>query len=162
MTPDELLVLAGDGDDLALAGLFDRLGGAVLALAWRSLRNLAWAEEATVLTFRTAWRAAATFDPEHADAIAWIHDIAQGVLRDAGAPTPADAIADELELLRVHVAVASLPRKERLVIEGTYARGLSPQAIAASTGWPLGTVKTRTRNAFANLADGLADVSRRL
>ena len=36
-----------------------------------------------------------------------------------------------------------------------YDRGLSQSEIAASLGWPIGTVKTRTRRALRHLRDRL-------
>ena len=47
--------------------------------------------------------------------------------------------------------MASLDPTERSVIELAYAGGLTQVEIAARLGWPLGTVKTRTRRALHHL-----------
>ena len=52
-------------------------------------------------------------------------------------------------------AVASLDPNERSVIELAYAGGLTQAEIAAHLGWPLGTVKTRTKRALRRLRDQL-------
>ena len=48
-------------------------------------------------------------------------------------------------------AIASLDPAERSVIVLAYGGGLSQSEIAARLGWPLGTVKTRTRRALGRL-----------
>ncbi|MHB8959223.1 MAG: RNA polymerase sigma factor [Candidatus Limnocylindrales bacterium] len=48
-------------------------------------------------------------------------------------------------------ALAGMPDDERTVILLAYQQELSQSEIAARLGWPLGTVKTRTRRALARL-----------
>jgi RNA polymerase sigma-70 factor (ECF subfamily) len=52
-------------------------------------------------------------------------------------------------------ALTSLPPLERSVIQLAYAEGLSQSEISARLGWPIGTVKTRTRRALRHLRDWL-------
>jgi RNA polymerase sigma-70 factor (ECF subfamily) len=54
-------------------------------------------------------------------------------------------------------AIASMPEPERLVILLAYQEELSQSEIAVRLGWPLGTVKTRTRRALARLRETLND-----
>jgi RNA polymerase sigma-70 factor (ECF subfamily) len=58
----------------------------------------------------------------------------------------------------VQAALAGLSAKNREVIELAYYEGLSQTEIAARIDVPLGTVKTRTRNALAKLAGTLTEV----
>jgi RNA polymerase sigma-70 factor (ECF subfamily) len=48
-------------------------------------------------------------------------------------------------------ALAAMPDEERTVILLAYQHELSQSEIAERLGWPLGTVKTRTRRALARL-----------
>jgi RNA polymerase sigma-70 factor, ECF subfamily len=153
LTSAELLVLAGEGDRPAFAELWDDLGGPIVALAARVLDDEQAAEDATVAIFKTAWRAAATFDPDRSDAVVWVFEIACAVLRDAGRPMRAEVAEEQFELLRLHAAIAALPPRERVVVEHVYGSGSTPRQIALRTGWSLGTVKTRLRNAMGRLAD---------
>jgi RNA polymerase sigma-70 factor (ECF subfamily) len=51
-----------------------------------------------------------------------------------------------------------MPDHEREVILLAYRDELSQTEISARLGWPLGTVKTRTRRALARLRGALSDV----
>jgi RNA polymerase sigma-70 factor (ECF subfamily) len=53
-------------------------------------------------------------------------------------------------------AIATMPEPERLVILLAYQEELSQAEIADRLGWPLGTVKTRTRRALGHLREILA------
>ena len=52
-------------------------------------------------------------------------------------------------------ALATMPEAERTVILLAYQEELSQSEIAERLGWPLGTVKTRTRRALLRLREGL-------
>jgi RNA polymerase sigma-70 factor (ECF subfamily) len=56
----------------------------------------------------------------------------------------------------VQDALAAMPDQERTVIELAYREELSQSEIAERLGWPLGTVKTRTRRALLRLRTLLA------
>jgi RNA polymerase sigma-70 factor (ECF subfamily) len=56
----------------------------------------------------------------------------------------------------LQTALATMPEDERQVIVLAYAEDLSQSEIAERLGWPLGTVKTRTRRGLARLRGVLA------
>lgn len=58
----------------------------------------------------------------------------------------------------VRSMISELPEPERQAIVLAYAAGLSQVEIADRLGWPLGTVKSRTRRAMAHLRGRLAEV----
>jgi RNA polymerase sigma-70 factor (ECF subfamily) len=58
----------------------------------------------------------------------------------------------------ISAALATMAEPEREVILLAYRDELTQREIADRLGWPLGTVKTRTRRALARLRGALADV----
>jgi RNA polymerase sigma-70 factor (ECF subfamily) len=80
-----------------------------------------------------------------------------------GSSNPADGDPEAVAGRRwvqavIRTMVADLPEVERSVVLLAYASGLSQSEIADHLGAPIGTVKSRTRRAFARLRSGLAEV----
>ena len=69
---------------------------------------------------------------------------------------PEDAALSADVRALVGEALAAMPDVERTVIVLAYRDDLTQQEIAERLGWPLGTVKTRTRRALARLRGLLA------
>lgn len=84
--------------------------------------------------------------------------IAAGGLVGAGTPAmDPEQVVDEGELRdEVRTALSTIPADERQVLQLAYYEELSQSEIAARLGWPLGTVKTRTRRALLRLRASLA------
>lgn len=82
---------------------------------------------------------------------------ASGALIGAAGPeaVPEVALVDKETRSSIEAALASLDPMERRVIVLAYDGGLSQSEIATSLGWPIGTVKTRTRRALRHLRDRL-------
>ena len=82
---------------------------------------------------------------------------ASGELIGAAGPEPVPdvALSDKETRASIADALGSLDPVERRVIVLAYDGGLSQSEIAASLGWPIGTVKTRTRRALRHLRDRL-------
>ena len=66
-------------------------------------------------------------------------------------PDQADVIALQQETASLGAALAALPAKQRDLIEKAYFGDLSHSEIAAQTGLPLGTIKSRIRLALDRL-----------
>lgn len=94
-------------------------------------------------------------DEPDADALERV--LARGSMVAGGAPARSPETAFALHELRValQAALATMPADERLVIVMAYGEDLSQSEIAERLGWPLGTVKTRTRRALARLRNVL-------
>ncbi len=71
------------------------------------------------------------------------------------APRPEDAMVGEGLREAIRAVLVEMPEQERTVILLAYQEELSQVEIAERLGWPLGTVKTRTRRALGRLRAGL-------
>jgi RNA polymerase sigma-70 factor (ECF subfamily) len=169
---EELLLLVASGDREAFAVLWRRFAPAVVTVAARFLGEQAAAEDVAQEVFTSVWRSARRYEPRRGAAASWIFTIARNASRDAlrrrrptassevpdvadPTPGPAEQAVGAMQAFEVHVAVAALPDGSRELIELAYYDGLSQSEIADRTGIPLGTVKTRTRAALAQLAERL-------
>lgn len=88
------------------------------------------------------------------DRIATTGTVVAGSARSRG---PEDEIV-QMELREtLRAAIGTMPDAERTVIVLAYTDGLTQSEIAERLGWPLGTVKTRTRRALLHLRTLLAE-----
>lgn len=99
----------------------------------------------------------ATGDDDNAED--WDRILESGAVLAGAQRQPEPSAATEAAWLRDTLAraVASLPPVERQVIQLAYAGDLTQSEIATRLGWPIGTVKTRTRRALASLQATLSD-----
>ena len=81
----------------------------------------------------------------------WLATTAAPVAMALPAERPDDALIGRETRETLAAAIAGLPPDERRVIELAYGDGLTQAEVAETLGWPLGTVKTRTRRALRRL-----------
>lgn len=164
----------GRRDEHALATLYDRHARAAYGLALRIVWQEQAAEDVVQDAFLAVWRGANGYKPGRGPVRSWLLtivrnravDLLRGPSRQASRALPLDLLpglepvaADdpEEEALsrvdgqRVRSAVAALPPEQRSVVELAYFGGLSHGEVAARTGVPLGTVKSRMRLALERL-----------
>jgi RNA polymerase sigma-70 factor (ECF subfamily) len=100
---------------------------------------------------------AASADDEH-DTAALDRLVSAGTVLGGSAPAPSPEAAAVSASVRSAIgeALEGMPEHERLVIVLAYDEELSQSEIAERLGWPLGTVKTRTRRALLRLREVLA------
>ena len=165
---DEALLLRLGGqqaDQGALADLYQRHAETARAVAHRLLYDQAEAEDVVQDVFLTLWRRPNHFDPHRGTGRAWLLTVVRNRSRDhlrrrvhredvtelaelLPDPEPVDAL-EELDAAarrdRLWRHVDSLPPEQASLIQRAYVHGRTHQEIAAETGLPLGTVKSRIR-----------------
>ena len=134
----------------------------------RSGADVTLAEECAQEVMATVWQKAHLYDPSRASAATWIFTIARNrkidAIRKMRRPEPedlpwgpeeepdqADTLALQQETKALEEAMSSLPAKQRELVEKAYFGDLSHSEIAAETGLPLGTIKSRIRLALDRL-----------
>jgi RNA polymerase sigma-70 factor (ECF subfamily) len=175
-----LIKRVAEGDQSALAILYDATSGHVFGLLVRMLADRAASEEILLDVYKQAWRQAASYDQERGSPMGWLltiartraldrirsirreqqlkQSVASEPLSQVSSITPEqNAVISERQKL-VRAALVALPDAQREVIELAYYSGLTHTEIAEKLGLPLGTVKTRTRLAMIKLRELLNPV----
>lgn len=155
-------------DKAAFAELFRHFAPRVKAFLMKSGADASLAEECAQEVMATVWRKAQLFDPSRASVATWIFTIARNrkidALRKQRRPEPEelpwgpeaepdqeDVVTLQQESEKLGKAIAALPDKQKELIEKAYFGDLSHTEIAAATGLPLGTIKSRIRLALDRL-----------
>ena len=166
------------GDEAALEALYRRYAGLVFTLALRIVGEPELAREVLQDTFLRCWDGWETYGAGRGRVPWWLLGIArnraidllrsrphQARLREREPLSSAQRIrasslsdsGDTIALRRaVTSALESLPAAQRQAIELAYYRGLTQAEIAHELGEPLGTVKSRTRDAMERLRHALS------
>ncbi len=155
-------------DKEAFAELFAHFAPRVKAFLIKSGASPAQAEDCAQDVMATVWTKAHLFNPARASASTWIFTIARNRQIDVfrkqrrpepedlpwgpePEPDPAEVVGLQQETENLTSAIAALPEKQRQLIERAYYGDLSHAEIAAVTGLPLGTIKSRIRLALERL-----------
>lgn len=168
---EPILPRVAAGESSAVDECLSRYGGIVWSLARRSSPNVSDAEEAVQDVFVEIWKQAHRFDESIASEPTFIAMIARRKLIDrfrrrrrqfdvadsgqlaeasaaSGAVCPVE-LADEAA--RAREGLSMLAADERQFIEWSICDGLSHAEVAAKSGQPLGTVKSKIRRGLIRL-----------
>ena len=178
---ERLIRLIVQGQEGALAQLYDRYNRLVFSLALAVVDDRATAEEITLDVFMRVWQKAETYRADQAKFSTWLTHIARhhaiDILRrrsvrpdhfavtwddvDFKAESPDQDPQEMTEISmrreRVHAALAQLPEEQKQALLLAYFSGYSHSQIAEALKQPLGTVKTRLRLAMQKVREFLGD-----
>ena len=178
---DLVTALVG-GDASALAEIYDRFNRAVHAVAFRVTTDRTHAEDVVQEVFVALWQKPEAYRAERGSLGTWLmstahHKAVDLVRREESLRRRRDLVAvdveqelrDELtaepveeqaterwQAERIRRALADLPAPQRQAMVLAYFGGYTQREVAAVTGVPLGTVKTRMLAAMRKLRDVLA------
>ena len=163
----DLLQRIKGGDQEAMAVIFRRYGGAIFSVALRILRDPGQAEDVLQEILFQLWKSSDSFVQGRGSLGAWLVVVARNRSIDAlRRRKPTDSVEDvilaspqnlasEAErntmISKVRGYMLGLPPEQQKSLEMAFFEGLSHTEIAAKTGDPLGTVKTRIRLALLSL-----------
>lgn len=175
-SPSERRIVAGlhRRDPDAVRTLYAEYGPATLALLRSTLHDRFAAEDVCQQVLIEAWERSPSYDPARASLHTWLGTIARSRAIDhmrRRVPEPRDPRLpdlpgrsepgiDPVERMAIVDMVRQLPPEESEVVWLHYRFGLSQSQIAAHTGAPLGTVKSRSASALRRLRAMLSDDER--
>lgn len=161
------------GDESALSAIYDRYSPMLFGLLARILQDRHAAEDLLQDLFLQLWRGAGKFDASRGSLPAWLTVVARNraisqlrgarnreLLEENDGDYANIFVSDQniedeaarAELARnLTTALGTLPAEQRHTLELAYFEGMTQSEIAARTGCPLGTVKTRVRTALQSL-----------
>ena len=179
-SPDaEILRRIATGDPRAVDDLYDRFRRPAFALARRILADDTLAEDVLQEVFLTVWRDPGAFDGRRGSFASWLlamvhHKAVDAVRREESQrrrqglaeedmalqePLSARDVEDEAWsralAARVRTALQDLPETQREALTLAYYGGYTQREVAALTGAPLGTVKTRMLAGMRRMREGL-------
>ncbi|MBA2414657.1 MAG: sigma-70 family RNA polymerase sigma factor [Geodermatophilaceae bacterium] len=173
------------GDTAALEQLYDRYGRPAYSLARRILADDGLAEDVVQEVFLALWRQPERFDADRGAFSSWLltmthHKAVDAVRREETLRRRRSRAADEDEALLgtaaagpdvddqvirgiqgdgVRRALLELPDVQREALTLAYFGGYTQREVAALTGAPLGTVKTRMLAGMRRLKDALGGMA---
>lgn len=175
-SPADLLRRIGGGDRAAFAAFYDIFAARVLGLVRRVLIDPAQSEEVTQEVFLEVWQSAPRFDADRGSASAWLYTLAHRRAVDRVRASEAsrgrderigirdlevafDSVAEAAEIRVEHTRVAralgklSPPQRECVLL--AYYAGYTHTEISTALSTPLGTIKSRIRDAMMALREEL-------
>jgi RNA polymerase sigma-70 factor (ECF subfamily) len=181
LTDEQLMAMLQQRNPVALEYLYDRHSAIVKSLGMKVVHNEAEAEDLLQEIFMEIWNRASGYDPAKGKPLGWIvtlarrraidrlrkcqsHCRAEDRLRDEVEQQPDSwttdpeedfVMADIRETLRK--LIKTLPEAQQQAIELAFYQGMSQREIAAHTGIPLGTIKTRLELGLKKLTVALKD-----
>jgi RNA polymerase sigma-70 factor (ECF subfamily) len=171
---EALVARIAEGDEDALASLYDSTNRTVYGLALRILDDPSSAEDAAMDVYLQLWRTAASFDPQRGTVRSWLATVARTRaldqlrrlrarrshleesvdemldLRDSR-PSPEVSSLRDRRVRILCEAMSQLSSDHREAIESAYFSGLTHVEAAVQMGLPLGTVKSRIRSGMSQL-----------
>jgi len=168
-TEKELIALLKQRDEKAFSYLYDNYSGALYSIILQILENTELASDVLQEVFINIWRKIDTYDPAKGRLYTWMLNISrnasidqlrsknyQNSQKNQSIPENVDAfggssIQMSIDSIGLKKMLEKLKMEQRVLIELAYFKGYTHEEIAEMEDIPLGTVKTRIRNALIQL-----------
>jgi RNA polymerase sigma-70 factor (ECF subfamily) len=171
-TEQELITALKGRDEQAFSFLYDNYSGSLYSIILQIVKIPETANDVLQEVFINIWRRIATYDPVKGRLFTWMLNISRNASIDMlrsksyqnnlknqeitdtvyGNESVNPASIDSIGLERF---MGKLRPEQRVLIELAYFKGYTQEEIAEIEDIPLGTVKTRIRNALLQLRDYL-------
>ncbi|MDH3192925.1 MAG: sigma-70 family RNA polymerase sigma factor [Acidimicrobiia bacterium] len=175
---NELVAAVADRDESALAEIYRRHGSQVFGLAKRVIRDEEMARDIAQDVFVSLWKKPEAFDASRgslrtfllakthsrsidvirSEASRRIREERDALLKSDSVPNVDDEVWQVTVAAKVRTALATIPERERDVIELAYFGGLTYREVAAHLGMAEGTVKSRIRSGLSRLQESMGQL----
>jgi RNA polymerase sigma-70 factor (ECF subfamily) len=155
------------GDQLAMSTLYDSYGNALYGLIFKIVGDEDVAQDVLQDSFVKIWKKAPSFSREKGSLFTWMLNVSRNTAidalrkvnkeRDYKIQMSTDSVytlndsALNVNKIGLDGLIEKLPQEHQLMIEYLYFKGYTQQEVADELDIPLGTVKTRARNAVLEL-----------
>jgi len=169
-TEQELVDLLKNRDNKAFAYLYDHYSGALYNIVLQILGDAELANDILQEVFVSIWKKINMYDAAKGRLFTWMLNIARNAsidaLRSKGYQNslknqslqenvdvlkPGDIMLVSVDTIGLRKVLEKLKQEQRVLIELAYFKGYTHEEIAEQEHIPLGTVKTRIRNALLQL-----------
>ena len=158
-----------EGTEAAFSELYDRYSETLLGVLHRILNDDQMAEDAVQECFMKIWRARNSYQPSKGTLFTWMLNIARNTAIDKLRKVKSQSgykirsLDNSVGIEKFHTTetsintiglkenVDTLSKELKVVIEYVYFKGYTHKEVSEELGMPLGTVKTRVRNALIEL-----------
>lgn len=165
-------------NEKAFRFLYNNYSAAVYNIINRLLQDAYTSNDVMQLVFVRIWKSVPAYDPRKSRLSTWIFAIARNAATDElrrrsrlhkkgnilwidemdqEISLPINSAYDNIDAIGIYEYISKLPTKYRVIIEMSYFGGYSSQQISSILHIPLGTVKTRKRDAMTELQESLAE-----
>lgn len=175
LSEEQLISLLLKKDEKGFNYLYDNYAAALFGVITRMVSSKEYADEIMQDVFVKIWKNIAQFDPEKGRLYTWMLNLARNTsidyLRSKGfqneqknqsIPESVNdsehySIISDVDNIGVKNILLQLKPEWRELIDLAYYKGYTQQEIAERLDIPIGTIKTRTRNALIELKKLLKD-----
>lgn len=166
----ELVAKLQNGDQQALAYLYDHYSAALFGVVFRIVNDKNAAEETLQDVFLKIWTRIASYDSQKGKLFTWMLNIARNAaidkirsaeitkqrktkdISDFVSTVESNEIVSQFnDGIGLQNVLQQLPHEQQVIIEYLYFKGYTQSELAEEKNIPLGTVKTRLRMAMQTL-----------
>lgn len=170
---EQLVALLKAREGKAFGYLYDHYSAALLGIIMQIMKDDALANDVLQEVFISVWRKIESFDPSKGRLFTWMLNIARNASIDMlrsrmyqnqkknqslgpNVHVPVDRNVNlNVDNIGLRKVMEKLKREYRILLELAYFKGYTHEEIAEIESIPLGTVKTRIRNALVQLREEL-------
>jgi len=170
----DLIMRVGHGDEAALLDLRRQTEPKLIGSIQRIVKNRWTVEEILQDVYTYVWIRAAHYDPDRGQPLAWLSTLCRSRAIDSFRRSKREALCMKLDdqissnlgvsrqksetcwpYNRLRESVYKLGPQQQHLIDLAFFEGFTHSEIAARTGIPIGTVKSRIRKALQQLKEAL-------